>query len=308
MANIIPPAPQNADTWQPHELASLFPPMPKLEFDDLVEDIRRNGQVVPIVLYEDKVLDGVHRVRACAEIGIEPDVRPYRGDKPLDFVISANLRRRHLNESQRAMVAAKLSEGSKHGGDKSKPTIVGLDVTAASDALNVSSKSTERARKVRDNAAESVVSAVESGTITVSDAAKVADRPEHVQEQALRKVLDGESKTVNSAANKIAPKPKSKPKQQGKPKTVKETMNELHIGPATRSQAKEHMQLAIEEASKHGEDWRYRMMSYILGGLSAMTEPERLAKNMKPEIRDELEPKWAAAYEHLGRFIKEATR
>jgi hypothetical protein len=46
----------------------------------------------------------------CAEVGIERITKQWdqRGDS-LSFVISKNLHRRHLNESQRAMVAAKIA-------------------------------------------------------------------------------------------------------------------------------------------------------------------------------------------------------
>ncbi len=57
----------------------------------------------------DKILDGRNRFRACKKAGIAARFKNYAGDNPLAFVLSANLKRRHLNESQRADIAAKLA-------------------------------------------------------------------------------------------------------------------------------------------------------------------------------------------------------
>ena len=57
------------------------------------------------------MIDGRHRARVCSDLGVEPTVREYEGEESslVAFVVSLNLHRRHLDESQRAMVAAKLA-------------------------------------------------------------------------------------------------------------------------------------------------------------------------------------------------------
>jgi|WetSurMetagenome_2_1015567.scaffolds.fasta_scaffold214294_1 ParB-like chromosome segregation protein Spo0J len=91
-----------------HRLANYFPAIQKEEFDLLVEDIKKNGQLNPIVLFEGKILDGKNRYRACQKLKIAPKTIEYKGHDPLSFVISTNIMRRHLTESQRAMLATKM--------------------------------------------------------------------------------------------------------------------------------------------------------------------------------------------------------
>lgn len=95
-----------------HPIANLFPLIEGPEFDELVEDIRRNGLRTPILLHSDgRILDGRNRLRACLTAGVEPRFESWDGKgSALELVISLNLRRRPLNESQRAMLAARLKE------------------------------------------------------------------------------------------------------------------------------------------------------------------------------------------------------
>jgi 16S rRNA G966 N2-methylase RsmD len=93
---------------QTHPIADLIPSMSEEEYRGLVEDIKINGLIDPIYLFEGRILDGRHRYRACLELNIEPRFEEYQGDGPVAFVISRNLKRRHLTESQRAALAVEL--------------------------------------------------------------------------------------------------------------------------------------------------------------------------------------------------------
>src|SRR5690606_10178644 len=95
-----------------HPVADLFPMMSEEEFDNLVASIEVNGIREPVWLHNDgRVVDGRNRYMACRELGFDPPTRTFEGtdDALLKFVLDLNLHRRHLNASQRAMVAAKLA-------------------------------------------------------------------------------------------------------------------------------------------------------------------------------------------------------
>jgi N6-adenosine-specific RNA methylase IME4 len=153
-----------------HPLANIFPLVEGGEFDGLVADIREHGLHEPIVVYEDKILDGRNRYRACLAASIEPTFTVYQGDDPISYVVSLNLRRRHLNESQRAMVAAKLATLKLGDNQHSE----GLPIGRSSELLNVGERTVARAREIQEHGTPELVQAVEHGAVSVSAAADVA--------------------------------------------------------------------------------------------------------------------------------------
>lgn len=92
-----------------HDVANIFPLMNGDEFDALKADIAKNGQREPIWMWQDKIIDGRNRWRACADLGLVPVTREWDGNGSLvAFVVSLNLHRRHLSSSQRAAVAVDM--------------------------------------------------------------------------------------------------------------------------------------------------------------------------------------------------------
>lgn len=177
-----------------HEYANLFPMMDGQAFRDLVEDVRSNGVREPVVFIDNTILDGRNRYMAARECGIEYPRTEYAGADPLGFVISTNLRRRHLTESQRAMVAARLARMPAHRPEK------GANLhPSAEDAgrmLNVSERTVKAAKSVQRSGAPELVSAVEGGQVSVSAAADVARLPQEEQAQIVAK---GEREILEAA-------------------------------------------------------------------------------------------------------------
>lgn len=170
---------------QVHAVASLFPAMSDAEFGELVADIAANGVREPVWTKNGALIDGRHRWKACEQLGIDCPTREYEGDDLVAFVVSLNLRRRHLDESQRAYVAAKLATLTR-GRPEENPPIGGISASDAATLLNVGTRSVERARKVLSDGVGELQSAVESGEISVSAAAEIAAKPADVQVEAVR--------------------------------------------------------------------------------------------------------------------------
>jgi len=94
-----------------HPAADLFPMVEGDELRELCADIKERGLQQPIIVWRDgTLLDGRNRLVACYRTNQEVVLETYDGDDPVQFSLSANLHRRHLNAGQRAFVALKVRE------------------------------------------------------------------------------------------------------------------------------------------------------------------------------------------------------
>ncbi|HYX50722.1 MAG TPA: ParB N-terminal domain-containing protein, partial [Ktedonobacteraceae bacterium] len=97
------------------EYVNLIPPLSTSDYEGLKASIKEhNGLLMPIILNQSNVvLDGHHRLRACTELGIPASYTVKTFEDPLDelkYVVTVNIRRRHLDEFQRAEVAIKYDK------------------------------------------------------------------------------------------------------------------------------------------------------------------------------------------------------
>jgi hypothetical protein len=192
-----------------HEAANIFP-LDEEHLDDLAADIREHGLQVPIETLDGKIIDGRRRHLACLKAGAKAKYRPVGPlADPIAYVLSMNLHRRQLSESQRAMVGQRArelyaeeakrrkQEGGSRGGKLSGAARRGEtkvvenfpqpspDSGSARDqagkAVGVSGKSIDFARTVINSENEPLIAAVDSDAIAVSTAAKMTDAtPEEI--------------------------------------------------------------------------------------------------------------------------------
>lgn len=169
-----------------HPLCTLFPQLHGGDLKALADDIAANGVREPIVFLDGAILDGRNRYLIARDQGLAYPRRDFGslstdGDDPRAYVVSQNLARRHLTESQRAMIAGKLAnmkwgrpaekDANLHLLDKPAP-VTNAD---AASMLNVSERSVASGRKVQEKAAPELVEAVERGEVAVSAAANIAE-------------------------------------------------------------------------------------------------------------------------------------
>jgi ParB-like chromosome segregation protein Spo0J len=191
--NVITLCAESDELPADHPIAAVFPLLPRRiggvrgqhELNDLADDIKEHGLREPIVLFEGKILDGRNRARACKMAEVAPRFETYQGNDPVAFVVSKNLRRRHLNISQRAMIAAKLAKITWGGNRKTKLPSGHLNRACTAAGLDVGYRTVSRAANVLEHGIDDLVEAVENGKVTIAKADRIAFEPKAEQKQHL---------------------------------------------------------------------------------------------------------------------------
>ena len=204
--------------YQLHELATLFPGMTDEEYQTFRLDVRSHGLIQPIVLWREsddaewEIIDGRHRALVCDDLSIDPTFTYLQGDiDPIQYIISANIRRRHLTESQLGMVAHKLAQWASDGRPSSNKENFthGRSFTQkqAADLLGISTTTIGRAKKVGASGSPTLQNAVESGSVALWDAQAIINRPADVQDEAVRRVQEAQAQekqlTVQDATKDV---------------------------------------------------------------------------------------------------------
>jgi ParB-like chromosome segregation protein Spo0J len=153
-------APAQATELLPfHPLADIFPLMEGTEFEELVADIKKNGLNEPIALFHGMVLDGRNRAHACAEAGVKPRYHQFSGNEAdaRAYVISMNIKRRHLTAEQRRGLIKKLLKVNPEKPDlqiaktvNASPTTVGkvrTEMEAKGDVSKLETRTDTKGRR-----------------------------------------------------------------------------------------------------------------------------------------------------------------
>jgi ParB-like chromosome segregation protein Spo0J len=174
--------------YQQHPLSAAFPAMSDAEYTQLLDSITDIGVQNPITLHEGMVLDGWNRYRACEELGYVCPERIYDGEDPVRFVRAQNKHRRHLSLGAWALIEVALSawrpSGRPEKGELSSPFQTTNEQMAANVGVTV--RTIQHAKVVNASGAPEVKAAVETGSVSVREAAAISKLPIAEQVQALQ--------------------------------------------------------------------------------------------------------------------------
>ena len=145
----------------------------------LTTSIRANSIREPITTFNGQIADGIARCHSAIELGLRWERLPkteFEGDEAglLQLVIDKNLSRRHLNESQRAMVAARMAT-MRQGARTDLAQICAMSQQEAADRMDVSRRLVQDACDVLDRGVPELQEAVNSGILKISAAIKVIE-------------------------------------------------------------------------------------------------------------------------------------
>ena len=170
-----------------------FPEMSKEHFNNLKNDIIVNGydKTFPVYLYEDKIIDGWNRYKACKELNIEPNFKEFKGDKKeaVVFILRTN-NRRDLTPYQRSIIALEYApyfeEKAKErmlSGNPSQTFDKGRADEKIGDVAQVSHETIRKVKKIQEKATEEIKAKLRTGEVSINAAYKEIKKEEKKEER-----------------------------------------------------------------------------------------------------------------------------
>ena len=201
------------------DVSAASPDMDNDQFNELVEDIRKHGQLVPIWKSGDEIIDGRKRARACSMLGIPVRaVNMFADMDQAECSRSLNILRTHYTASQRSMFAARMAKATKADGAAIRDntnTQLGIDkpktVAEAASAAGVGKSSVIRAKYIAREGAPEVVEAVESGKLTIHSAEQIVKTVAKQNQAAAVKIRQAEPRRSDGSIIGKSKQPKRLP-------------------------------------------------------------------------------------------------
>ena len=210
-----------------HELCEkFFDPIEGPDFEQLVADVKQNGLQDKIVLHDRAIIDGRNRYRALLELGevssgtayadliddkgrVKPEysrffaILPRPGsDDPVSYVISKNLRRRHLDATARAQAADKIADYRLGQNQHTEGSANLQTLEKAAGEMNVSPRQAHSARTVRVKGTSELKAAVEARDekgkrkLSLADAEAASNLPPADQAEIAKVAMEGNKKAA----------------------------------------------------------------------------------------------------------------
>jgi hypothetical protein len=205
-----------------HSSACIFR-ISQTDLNAMIEDIKANGQRVPGKAWKNpttgeiELVDGRIRASACDALGMDfnYEIIDLADDlEVLRLINSLNVSRRHVNQSQKAMIGARqvplFSAAAKQRQLAGKANLPGGQKGQARDVvakmLNVSSRLIQEGITVLRCGCGELIEAVESGRKAVSSAAIIAEKLKDDKEYQKR-IVEMTDEGFNFAVKSIRPTP-----------------------------------------------------------------------------------------------------
>lgn len=121
----------------------------------LQNNILAYGQIHPVVTWNGQIVDGRNRWEACRRIGVKAKTKEMEFESEsavISFIVGANLRRRHLTESQRGMITTELAKlalgANQHRNEGAQICASSMTQGQAAELMGVSRRTAQTAKAV----------------------------------------------------------------------------------------------------------------------------------------------------------------
>lgn len=191
----IPP-PKNWKTMKNHPLSELIPFGKGINMTEATGHMKKVGyrKNAPIIIYEDQRLDGRHRCKMAIDADLVPTFQRADGtEEEVREYMLEKIFRQHCDDTDKALYAAGLASA---GVGRPKKDDNAMTAGEAADLLDISKREVLKAKAILKSGSESLKKAVSAGDVTLGDAEKILDAADKVQDQAVKDVKSGKTKTA----------------------------------------------------------------------------------------------------------------